>query len=124
LTEGDVRRLMQYDWPGNVRELENVIERAAILARHARLRIDLPAARTTAAAHVSADRLLTDDERRERDRANILAALETCGGKVFGRGGAAELLDVKPTTLASRIKALGITIEKPRDRNSRGATVR
>ena len=42
LTEGDVRRLMQYDWPGNVRELENVIERAAILARHARLRIDLP----------------------------------------------------------------------------------
>ena len=36
---------MQYDWPGNVRELENVIERAAILARHARLRIDLPAAR-------------------------------------------------------------------------------
>src|SRR5258705_6390525 len=43
LTEGDVRRLMQYDWPGNVRELENAIERAAILARHARLRIDLPA---------------------------------------------------------------------------------
>ena len=39
-----------------------------------------------------ADRLLTDDERRERDRANILAALESCGGKVFGRGGAAELL--------------------------------
>jgi hypothetical protein len=40
---------------------------------------------------------------------------------VFGRGGAAELLDVKPTTLASRIKALGITFEKPRDRNGRGA---
>ena len=56
----------------------------------------------------------------ERDRANILAALESCGGKVFGRGGAAELLDVKPTTLASRIKALGIAIEKPR-RNSRGS---
>ena len=69
-----------------------------------------------------ADRLLTDDERRERDRANILAALESCGGKVFGRGGAAELLDVKPTTLASRIKALGITFEKPREKNGRGAT--
>jgi PAS domain S-box-containing protein len=121
LTEGDVRRLMQYDWPGNVRELENVIERAAILARHARLRIDLPAARPTAAMQSAADRLLTDDERRERDRANILAALESCGGKVFGRGGAAELLDVKPTTLASRIKALGIRFEKPRDRNGRVA---
>ena len=122
LTEGDVRRLMQYDWPGNVRELENVIERAAILARHARLRIDLPAVKTAAtAAQAPSDRLLTDDERRERDRANILAALESCGGKVFGRGGAAELLDVKPTTLASRIKALGIAIEKPRDKNGRSA---
>src|SRR5262245_1022986 len=122
LTEGDVRRLMQYDWPGNVRELENVIERAAILARHARLRIDLPAAKAAAATtQMPSDRLLTDDERRERDRANILTALESCGGKVFGPGGAAELLDVRPTTLASRIKALGITFEKPRDRNGRGA---
>jgi len=122
LTEGDVRRLMQYDWPGNVRELENVIERAAILARHGRLRIDLPAVKAAAiAAQMPSDRLLTDDERRERDRANILAALESCGGKVFGRGGAAELLDVKPTTLASRIKALGITFEKPREKNGRGA---
>jgi transcriptional regulator with GAF, ATPase, and Fis domain len=123
LTEGDVRRLMQYDWPGNVRELENVIERAAILARHGRLRIDLPAGRhATTAAQAPAERLLTDDERRERDRANILAALESCGGKVFGRGGAAELLDVKPTTLTSRIKALGITFEKPRAKNGREAT--
>ncbi len=122
LTEGDVRRLMQYDWPGNVRELENVIERAAILARHARLRIDLPNVKhASTATQAPSDRLLTDDERRERDRANILAALESCGGKVFGRGGAAELLDVKPTTLASRIKALGITFEKPRENNGRGA---
>jgi formate hydrogenlyase transcriptional activator len=117
LTEGDVRRLMQYDWPGNVRELENVIERAALLARHARLRIDFPHVKHAAAtSQTSTGRLLTDDERRERDRANILAALESCGGKVFGRGGAAELLDVKPTTLASRIKALGITFKKPHDR--------
>jgi len=122
LTEGDVRRLMQYEWPGNVRELENVIERAAILARHARLRIDLPTGKSlTTVAQAPADRLLTDDERRERDRANILAALESCGGKVFGRGGAAELLDVKPTTLASRIKALGLTFEKPREKAGRGA---
>jgi transcriptional regulator with GAF, ATPase, and Fis domain len=122
LTEGDVRRLMQYDWPGNVRELENVIERAALLARHARLRIDLPNGKhATTTTQASTGRLLTDEERRERDRANILAALESCGGKVFGRGGAAELLDVKPTTLASRIKALGIMLEKPRAKG-RGAS--
>src|SRR3546814_4469082 len=56
----------------------------------------------------SSDVCSSDLERRDRDRANILAALDSCGGKVFGPGGAAELLDVKPTTLASRIKTLGI----------------
>uniref|UniRef100_UPI00311DC2E1 helix-turn-helix domain-containing protein n=1 Tax=Ferrovibrio sp. TaxID=1917215 RepID=UPI00311DC2E1 len=49
-----------------------------------------------------------EHDRRDRDRANILAALEACGGKVFGPGGAAERLGVRPTTLASRIKALGL----------------
>jgi transcriptional regulator with GAF, ATPase, and Fis domain len=62
--------------------------------------------------------VLTEHERRERDRANILAALEACGGKIFGRGGAAELLDIRPTTLASRIKTLGIRL--PRVRASTG----
>lgn len=42
LTEGDVQKLVRYDWPGNVRELENVMERAVILARNDRVRIDLP----------------------------------------------------------------------------------
>jgi PAS domain S-box-containing protein len=114
LTEGDMRRLMQYAWPGNVRELQNVIERAAILARNGRLRIDLPVRGAGRLAPGRSDPvpLLTDDERRERDRANIVAALDACGGKVFGPGGAAELLNVKPTTLASRIKALGITVKR------------
>lgn len=118
LTEGDVRRLTQYDWPGNVRELENVIERAAILARDGRLRIVLPDANTPIPENIAQPSeqvrsvLLTEEERRARDRANIIAALQACGGKVFGRGGAAELLDVKPTTLASRIKALNIRVER------------
>jgi PAS domain S-box-containing protein len=117
LTEGDARRLSQYPWPGNVRELQNVIERAAILARNGRVRIDLPeggAVTTGRRMQASAAKptVLTDDDRRERDRINIMAALEACGGKVFGRGGAAEMLDVKPTTLASRIKTLGIRFER------------
>jgi transcriptional regulator with GAF, ATPase, and Fis domain len=82
------------------------------------VRIDLPdntnpthiGRRAPAAAHKLA--VMTDDDRRERDRVNILSALEACGGKVFGRGGAAELLDLKPTTLASRIKTLGIRFER------------
>ncbi len=53
--------------------------------------------------------VMTSSEMRAHERANILAALQACSGKVFGPGGAAEMLDIKPTTLASRIKALGIT---------------
>jgi formate hydrogenlyase transcriptional activator len=124
LSEGDARRLSRYDWPGNVRELQNVIERAAILAQNGRLRIDLPDAASAqlsnGAARVKADArpaVMTASEMRTHERANILAALEACSGKVFGPGGAAEMLDIKPTTLASRIKALGIA---PRLRGSAG----
>ena len=112
LTEGDVRRLTQYVWPGNVRELQNVIEHAAILARNGRLRIDLPGGSMRGASGNNNTALLTEDERRDRDRANIIAALDACGGKVFGHGGAAELLNVRPTTLASRIKTLRITVSR------------
>jgi PAS domain S-box-containing protein len=117
LSEGDVRRLMQYDWPGNVRELQNVIERAAILAQNGRLRIDLPIQQGGAELPAASRRpkngapaaIMTDDEMREHERNNILAALKASGGKVFGKDGAAELLAIKPTTLASRIKSLGIS---------------
>ncbi|HVG50562.1 MAG TPA: sigma 54-interacting transcriptional regulator [Xanthobacteraceae bacterium] len=111
LSEGDVRKLSRYDWPGNARELQNVIERAAILARKGRLRIDLPdepvpvRASNRSVVQVS---VLTDQDRRARDRANIAAALAACNGRIFGPRGAAALLGVKPTTLASRIKSLGI----------------
>jgi PAS domain S-box-containing protein len=112
LTRGAIEQLLDYDWPGNVRELENVIERAVILGQDGRLSFDIPGRRVAAAppaAHSpGADAILTDDDRRARDRANILQALASCGGRVSGPGGAAALLGVKPTTLASRIKSLGI----------------
>lgn len=111
ISEGDVRRLSAYDWPGNVRELQNVIERGVILARNGRLSIDLPGAemRSPAPAAPSPGPVLeTEDERRARLRASIVAALDASGGKVSGPGGAAERLGLKPTTLASRMKALGI----------------
>jgi PAS domain S-box-containing protein len=115
LSEGDARRLARYDWPGNVRELQNVIERATILAQNGRLRIDLPET-SGAQERPRPDRpqpdarptVMTSSEMRDHERANILAALQACAGKVFGPGGAAEMLEIKPTTLASRIKALGI----------------
>ena len=118
LTRGDVERLTGYDWPGNVRELENVIERAAILARGGRLRFDLepsaalhagPAAAPAAPALAGdEDELLTEAGRRDRDRRMIEAALSRCGGRVYGPNGAAALLGLPATTLASRIRALGL----------------
>ena len=53
-------------------------------------------------------RVITREEWRRLEKANIEAALDRTGGKVFGAEGAAALLGMKPTTLASRIKALGI----------------
>nr|WP_318284548.1 MULTISPECIES: sigma 54-interacting transcriptional regulator [unclassified Methylobacterium] len=114
LTEADARRLSRYDWPGNVRELENVIERAAILAERGRLRFDLPEARgfgpesRVSAPPVETGRPLTEEERRTRARSEIEAALQMSGGRIFGAGGAAELLGLKPTTLRSRMKVLGV----------------
>jgi transcriptional regulator with GAF, ATPase, and Fis domain len=52
--------------------------------------------------------VVTAAETRRRERDNLVAALEKARWKIYGSGGAAELLGLKPTTLASRIKALGI----------------
>jgi transcriptional regulator with GAF, ATPase, and Fis domain len=57
-------------------------------------------------------RILTREDWKRLERDNLLAALHQAGWKVSGDGGAAELLGMKPTTLVSRLKALGI--EKPR----------
>jgi transcriptional regulator with GAF, ATPase, and Fis domain len=119
LSESCARRLKDYSWPGNVRELQNVIERAVITARDGRLNLDraLPedAKEMTVEAALSAEtpkRVRTAKELEELERANLVAALETTGWRVAGETGAAQLLGVKPTTLSSRIKALGI--ERPR----------
>ena len=120
LTAADARRLRACGWPGNVRELQHVIERAAITSTGRRLVLDLPGelaptrSATTTPAAVS-DRVLTDAEFRDLERDNIQAALQRAGGKIYGAGGAAELLGLRPTTLASRMKALGVRAVKESD---------
>jgi transcriptional regulator with GAF, ATPase, and Fis domain len=123
LSQADVQRLQAYDWPGNVRELQNVMERAVIISRDGQLRLELPDAEPARTSPMPATApaqpgLLTEQERRQRDRQAILRALQATGGKVFGPGGAAELLGVKPSTLASRIKRWGIVYERQRDATS------
>jgi formate hydrogenlyase transcriptional activator len=102
LSQGSLGRLQQYDWPGNIRELQNVIERACVLANG--LVVDVPdpapAARQRRVWHA-----VTLEEAEE---AHIGRTLEQTGWRIEGPGGAAELLGLRPSTLRSRIKKLGI----------------
>src|SRR5262249_1706529 len=115
LTQADAARLQQYGWPGNIRELQNVIERAVILSKGVRLRLDVAlaalcpiASSTTSPGGDTPETVLTDRELRERERANLMKALQRTNGRIYGTGGAAELLGLHPTTLASRLRALKI----------------
>ena len=93
--------LQRYSWPGNVRELKNVVERAMILSKGPSLHIEIPG--------ISKSRkprsMMTLEEVEKRHITNVL---ETSGWRVRGKNGAAEILGLKPTTLDSRIKKLGI----------------
>jgi transcriptional regulator with GAF, ATPase, and Fis domain len=119
-SEADVELLLQYDWPGNVRELVTVIERAAILGGGKRL--NMPAALGVRApqrssqppaviAAVPRPVLPSNDAFMTLDQAmakHIERALEETHGRIEGKGGAAELLDINPHTLRSRMKKLGV----------------
>lgn len=112
LTRADLDRLARYDWPGNIRELQNVIERAAIVSRGGPLRFPdlLPSARAAQPAGKVAPTMvvLSEADLKQQARANIEAALNASGGRVYGQSGAAARLGIKPTTLMSRIRVLGI----------------
>ncbi len=116
LTPEQIERLQQYDWPGNIRELQNVIERATIVSRGGPLRLDLalppftPPAEPTPTKMEPAEEpeFVSAEDWKQRERRNILAALKRADWRIYGPGGAAELLGLKPTTLTSRMKAMKI----------------
>jgi len=113
LSEADCNRLKSYDWPGNVRELKNVLERAIITSRDGTLNMlriftGFPVNSKTHDSSITRDRIFTADELRYQERENMIRALETTGGQVAGKNGAARLLGIPPSTFSSRMKALGI----------------
>ncbi len=114
LTQANLLALQAYDWPGNVRELMNVVERAVITLRSKALRFDLPDASKrsrTASTQCNQGTVLSQDEIKRMERQNILAALNQVNWRVHGPEGAAALLGMQPTTLASRIKRMGLRRE-------------
>jgi PAS domain S-box-containing protein len=116
LTRSQAAVINAYDWPGNVRELKNVIERAVILSKGSKLRLDLSMPANHSALPGSKeshdwkneDQILTDKQMRELQKRNFIAALKATNWKVSGKDGTAELLGVRPTTLYDRMKAFNI----------------
>lgn len=114
LAPGAINDLIDYEWPGNVRELANVIERAIINNPEGPL--TFPELRygptVTVDRHASAlplDEFVSLDE---MNRLYITRVLGGVGGKIHGPGGAAEILDINPHTLRSRMDKLGIQYRK------------
>ncbi len=103
ITPATMERLKAYHWPGNVRELENVVERAVILGDGPDLRVG--------AARLGGESLGAKYQKitlEEMERRYITDVLGTTGGVIYGPMGAARILGMKPTTLQSRMKRLGI----------------
>ena len=114
LSELTLRKLRRYRWPGNVRELENVVERGVLVSTSGVFDIDLAlpeAAKKGAVTPVQepeGERVLSMTELEQLERKNFQRALQQTGGKVSGPDGAAALLGINPSTLSSRLRALGL----------------
>ncbi len=113
LTGANKAVLTSYSWPGNVRELQNLMERLVILSNPAKTNWSAFIPGNNGAPHEKNSavpaRVLTAKEMTALERANILKALKQTGWKISGKNGAAALLQIPPTTLASKVKALGIS---------------
>lgn len=117
LTGSALQKLMNYNWPGNVRELQNVIRRSALISPDGEIdtkHLSLDG------NFIKRDELVTEispvsqrnDKIRPLDEAikeHINKALTSCEGRIYNENGAAALLGIKPTTLQSKMKKLGIS---------------
>ena len=101
------KALLDYPWPGNVRQLINLIERSVLLCDGGLIdQVVLPVVKQSAIGRTETKgvKTITDNERD-----HILETLAKCNWKIYGPGGAAELLDINSSTLKSRMIKLGIS---------------
>jgi len=115
LSDDDKFLFSSYNWPGNVRELQNLIERGVIISQNGNINWQAIIPNHNISKEIvqeyPEDRILTANEICTLEKENILKALKICKWKISGTQGAAALLQIPPTTLASKIKVLGI--ERP-----------
>lgn len=113
LAKAQRKELEAYPWPGNVRELQNVIERAAILAAHGAFALNLDQRARPAPALQPSPEIAPKSpgglaELKNQELEMVTAALKEARGKIYGANGAAAMLGLKPTTLASKLARLGL----------------
>jgi transcriptional regulator with GAF, ATPase, and Fis domain len=111
LTKANLEQLQRYDWPGNARELQNVIERATMTATGKALRFELfetPSGKGSFVDGSEEQEVLTDAEMKRCVSENVRGALKMADWKIYGPNGAAALLEMKPTTLASYVAKNGL----------------
>jgi DNA-binding NtrC family response regulator len=107
LSEKVLKKMMDYHWPGNIRELENLVERSVLLAKGTVIEdISLPLSQKKEVPMDNQDSRIKTIHENERDY--IIDILKKCNGRIWGTGGAAEILNIPPTTLKSKMKKLGI----------------
>jgi PAS domain S-box-containing protein len=105
IPQSTLTKLQNYDWPGNVRELMNVIERAVITTKGNKLKL-VDEFKTSNKIKEEQEGGLSSLEEVERD--HILKVLEVCDWKISGEDGAANVLDLHPNTLRSKMEKLDI----------------
>ncbi len=111
LSMADLGKLQGYRWPGNIRELENIIERAVIVSSGGRLQVEVPTGPADSQpeppaviAGAGMRVVMTEQERRQSERENIISALRQSRGRVSGSNGAAALMGMKASSLYSRLR--------------------
>jgi two-component system, NtrC family, response regulator HydG len=110
IDENSLQRLKNYSFPGNIRELEHIIERAVLISDSTTLLIDLPSVSASRSDNSQNSSPVKTEfvSLQEMEKVYIEKVLQHSKGHIEGKGGAAEILDLPPSTLRSRMKKLGL----------------
>ena len=103
-----MEQLEAYDWPGNIRELRNVVERSLITSPSSIFQLADFSIEMHKSFSPPSNQMVSLDEIQQQHIQHIQHILNETGWKINGIGGAAEILQMKPSTLRNRMKKLGI----------------